>query len=315
MSRIPDNPAVRWLVLDCNYLAHRAWHVLRGAGLEVNGEPTAILFGFLREVVRLQRDFNTDRTVFCFDMKPYVRAEAYPTYKHKVVRFASDLEKQSKVELRRQLDMLRKQYLTEIGFKNILCQPGYEADDMIALACQHSAHADIDEFVIVSADHDLYQLLSPRVSIWNPRYREQFTYDWFRTRYPLVMPEEWAEVKAVAGCPSDNIKGIQQAAELTAMQLIADQIPHSRAVYQRYVSPEGRAIIERNRELVRLPHARLKKECELKRDTIRFDTWRSFCKRMKLKTLENDYPVTTDNVRKKVMRSLDKRREQRATQG
>ena len=69
----------RYLILDCNYLAHRAKHVF--GDLSHEGSMTGVIYGFLKDLLILSERFNTQRFIFCWDSKSSKREKIYPLYK------------------------------------------------------------------------------------------------------------------------------------------------------------------------------------------------------------------------------------------
>jgi len=103
-------------------------------------------------------------------------------------------------------------------------QDRYEADDLIATyAAQAEARgADV---LIISADKDLMQLITPKVSMYDPASGER---DERRIGlnevivYFGVSPERVADVQALAGDSTDNVPGARGIGLKTAAQLIHD---------------------------------------------------------------------------------------------
>lgn len=240
-----------WLVLDVNGLCWRAYHST--GGLSYHGTPTGVTFGFLGEILRLQSHFETDRIVFCFDRGESLRSKLCKTYKYnriKKKKEATDHEKEMYDQIRRQITDLRKKHLPAAGFKNVFSQKGYEADDIIASVC-HNLQPD-DTAVVVSSDKDMFQLISKRVSVWRPKEQELWTKRKFIGTYGIV-PKDWAWVKAIAGCSSDEVQGIPGIGEIRALQYIKRTINPSSGWYKAITDKAARRIIIRNLPLVTLP--------------------------------------------------------------
>ena len=86
----------------------------------------------------------------------------------------TDEEKEAYWDFRQQVAKLRKEYLPAIGFRNILHQQFFEADDVIASVCQYSLKGS--QGIIVSSDHDMFQLLAlPNVIMWSPKLNKAVT--------------------------------------------------------------------------------------------------------------------------------------------
>jgi DNA polymerase-1 len=212
------------------------------------GDP---VYGFLATVMSLRERFDTDNFVFAFDRGKLKRTEILPTYKDRPPR-SPDHEEEHKLA-KQTMEQLRRKLLPFFGFKNILSQPGYEADDVIASVVINSL-PEGDDAVIVSTDNDLLQLLSTdRVVIYNPNkelvYNEaKFSEEWYG-----LQPGDWALVKAIAGCRSDNVPGIRGIGETTAAKFVAGQLPWHSSGYEKIKSTK-KSVFEERLKLVKLPY-------------------------------------------------------------
>lgn len=244
-----------WLILDCHYLCYRALHTT--GQLSHEDVLTGVIYGFLRDVMLLQEQFLTNRLVFCFDRSPSHRARDYPGYKANRTEDGMDKEeKLARAELRRQIKLLRSRYLRQVGFRNIFHQQGYEADDVIASVVRDLPKTD--EAIIVSADRDLIQLLKPNVFIWNPHKKKAYTLKSLYAEFGIE-PMAWVDIKALAGCGSDNVEGIRGVGEKTAAKFLRGHLKAESAAFQAIV--KGDKIWRRNRALVKLPYPGVERFC------------------------------------------------------
>lgn len=235
-----------WAVLDVPYLGYRAAHS-QPEGLWFRGEPTTVAFGLFREMEQLNQRFPDLRFVFCFEGRGSLRRKIYRQYKLSRNELTKE-QLEFKQLVRYQLEKVRDYWLREIGFENIFWQDGYEADDWVAVVCSQMGPGA--RALMVSGDQDLYQLLGRRVAMWEPRKQAVLTESKFRKQYGIC-PTMWADVKAIAGCPGDNVPGIGGIGPKRAIAyLTAVDGPQSR-YYERIV--QGVDIWTRNEQLVRLP--------------------------------------------------------------
>ena len=103
-------------------------------------------------------------------------------------------------------------------------QDRYEADDLIATYAAE-AEARGADVLIISADKDLMQLVTPKVSMYDPASGERDerriglkeVFDYFG-----VSPERVSDVQALAGDSTDNVPGARGIGMKTAAQLIQD---------------------------------------------------------------------------------------------
>lgn len=268
------------LLLDCNYLCRRAQHT---TGELTNG----VLFGFFRDLIVLREHFPEYSPVFCFDRGPFRRSSIYPDYKANRKRSNGDEAKESQFQI--ELKELRRVHLKEMGFQNIFRKEGFEADDLIARIVQDK---EFENAIIVSADHDLYQCLQKGVRIWHPQQKKLLSHKWFKETYK-VFASDWPFIKAVAGCSSDNIKGIQGVGEATACKFVLGELKKSSKAYQAIIV--GQDHIHNNCQLTRLPFPGTPK-CKLK-DSPDFipERWNATLKRIGMLSLVGTLPGARRN--------------------
>lgn len=220
-----------WLILDCNYLCHRAYHAL--GALSHGAEATGTIYGFLNTVNALHEQFNTPNIAFCWDYGRGQREVYDPRYKQPrrdAEAKWDDAERGRRGQFRCQMKKLRAKYLRMIGYRCIYYQYGYEADDVIASLVLHTLGPD-DEAIIVCSDKDLYQLLAPNVRIWNPSQNKTVTLQSFYQEWGIG-PRRWPMVKAMAGCPSDNVIGLAGVGEVTAARYLRNELPPHHKAYK-----------------------------------------------------------------------------------
>lgn len=276
------------LVLDVHYLAHRAFH--SSQSLSWGNRPTGVIFQFLKGVTMLKDEFQTDRIAFCFEHSHLLRKDVYPPYKRKRhTKERTPEEIKSYKEFHQQIHALRDEYLPEIGFKNIFCCDGYESDDVMAGLARNSRLDE--EVILVTADSDLWQCLSPSVTIYSPQRRMLLTHEWFTNTYG-IRPSQWAVVKAMAGCNGDEVTGIKGVGEKTALRYLKGDLKKESAIYQRIVSLESGMIVQRNRHLVHLPY----KGCpvpDIQEDVVSKKKWLKVCESLGMHTIAKHPPVAT----------------------
>jgi len=268
------------VIVDVSNLAHRAFHTT--GELSYEGDGTGVLYGVLRDIAQLGDLFGSGTFAFCFDGGHDVRRKIYSKYKESRLqrrREADEFEQEARRDLRRQIYRLRTRYLPQAGFENIIWQEGFEADDVIAWLVDYYG---TDEFVIVSSDHDLLQLLSgDRVVIWSPVAKQVVNEDVFRDRYGIG-PSMWSMVKAIAGCNSDGVPGVRGVGEKTAVKYISGNLNTESKKYQDIIN--SHELIDRNLKLVDLP-AEGCGPFELERDRVTEKDWNKLVMSMGMKSL------------------------------
>lgn len=251
------------ILIDCHNVGHAAFYAL--GQLDFHGRRTGVIYGFLLRIFSIAKKFDTIKFIFCWDSKQSIRRAHFKGYKdrnkkNKEIKTESELLDLK--ALHNQLDEIRDNTLPLMGFSNNLYRNGFEADDIIAAVIRNGEfptgwkNKKEPEFIIVSSDKDLYQLLGRYVCIYNLRAGTVYTIKKFREEY-RIEPQDWVMAKAIGGCVSDTIPGIEGIADPAKSK-------DSRAV--KYLrgelggkwadlinSDEGRIIIDRNLPLVELP--------------------------------------------------------------
>lgn len=280
-----------WLLLDVNNLAYRAFHAM--GELSFSAIKTGVVFGILRDVVSLQDEFATDCVAFCFDIGEPRRRAVLPCYKlkrHTKHREAPPEERTARQHMHEQTTALRTDYLPRIGYRNIFAQPGYEADDLIA-SIVHNNIGPADEAIIVSSDNDLLQLLRHNVIIYSPSKRKAVTLQSFQKQWGLP-PEMWPSVKAIAGCSTDEIPGIEGCGEKTAAKFLRAEMNPNTLAAQRITSPDGRIQRALNKRVVRLPLEGTD-PVTLRDDAVSVKGWHSVCDQLGMASLRHMSPLST----------------------
>lgn len=241
------------LLVDFSYFAHRAQYSHKG--LSFDDHATNILFGFFEALRNAAFDpkLFSNRLHLFLDSRQSHRREAFPTYK--AGRQSSD--DPEKVAMRQeyltQSALLRDEILPSIGFP-FYHQTGLESDDLMAQAAIQITK-DNGQGVMLTADGDLWQAITHNVHWFDPGrdlYYEPASF-WAAKE---LDPKDWTRVKSIAGCKTDNVPGVPGVGEKTAIDFILGSLKESSKKHQAIVA--GLDIINRNLELVKVPHHRTK---------------------------------------------------------
>lgn len=276
---------VTWMIVDGNYMAYRAFFASKERASLANG----IVFGFLSDVLSIQRQLFATNIVFCFDEGKSKRKEVYSGYKAERLSRKDPHERKMFDNLKKQIRDIQYEYLPLLGFKNIFSQDGYEADDIIASVCQNTRKA-MYLSTIVSSDRDFYQLLvDNEVEILHPSTNETVTASSFWDKH-LLHPKDWVAVKCLAGCKSDSVPGIPQVGETTACHYLSGRLSPSRNIYKTLERVE-KEMIEKNEKLVRLPFPGVR-SFRLTGDKITVQQWRKGVKELGMESLMKRQPLS-----------------------
>ncbi|MCF6290092.1 MAG: DNA polymerase I [Desulfobacterales bacterium] len=195
-------------LIDGSAYIYRAYHAIAPLSNK-SGLPTHAVLGFTNILLRVLRDKAVEYLAVAFDAKgPTFRHAAYPRYKANRPAMPDDLIPQIPY-----IKELVKAY-------NILAleQQGVEADDLIAsaaVALSRTGHP----VVVVSGDKDLFQLVSDRVSLWEPMRDLHYDPAAVHEKYQ-VTPEQLLDFFALIGDAGDNVPGVPGVGPKTAEKLI-----------------------------------------------------------------------------------------------
>lgn len=232
------------LLVDVSYMAYRAF--FSTGQLSFRGEPTGILFGMLRDVDTLINQFGASQCVMAFDCGGAgLRGLLLPTYKGN----RPSMDEQQAEAFYTQVAKLRVKIFPALGFRNIFRVKGYEADDILAY-CANRLPENQDG-VIITSDEDLWQCLRTNVSWYSPGKKKVVTSAAFKEEWGID-PCQWPDVKAFAGCSTDNVPGIDGVGEKTAAKWYRGKLKPDSIAYQKISA--GLDVHKRNIPLVRLPY-------------------------------------------------------------
>ncbi|WP_297984951.1 DNA polymerase I [uncultured Campylobacter sp.] len=174
-----------------------------------DGKPSGMIHGFANFIANLKQEFHSDYIVFALDSggKTF-RNDIDPNYKAN----RSEAPKELKEQLPICIDMIERMGLCSLRVE------GYEADDIIASFIKNNSQDDL-QIKVVTHDKDLYQLISPRVSIYSPAKKELYDRDGCYEKYGIY-PEQVRDFLALTGDSADNIPGVKGIGDKGAKKLL-----------------------------------------------------------------------------------------------
>ena len=195
-------------LIDGSAYIYRAYHALSPLS-NSRGLATHAIYGFISILRRLFKERTPRYVAVAFDSRgPVFRHDIYGDYKANRPPMPADLAEQ--------IPYIRK-YVAAANLP-ILEQVGVEADDLIASAVrclQREGH----RVVIVSGDKDLLQLVSDRVTMWDPMKDKVMDSAEVEKKYN-VAPKQLLDCFALIGDSADNIPGVPGIGPKTAEKLI-----------------------------------------------------------------------------------------------
>ena len=198
------------ILVDAHNILHRCYHACENNPLMTStGIHTSAIYGLWTHLLRLNKEYPGTALVAVFDPidGSAWRKALYPEYKAG--------RKEKPPELPPQIEASRE-LVHEMGFE-VVCCPGYEADDAIA-SLARSSEAKGYLVLIVSSDKDLRQLVSDRVRVLTPSgvmYSEAEVL----VKHE-VPPSLLGDLLALAGDASDNVPGVDGIGGKTAAALL-----------------------------------------------------------------------------------------------
>jgi DNA polymerase-1 len=195
-------------LIDGSAYVYRAFHAVRDLS-NSKGMPTNAVFGFTRMLIKLIQERSPQYVAMFFDAKG-------PTFRHAIYTPYKANRPPMPDELAGQLPWIRK--VTDAFNIPVLERPGYEADDLIG-TCARLAEAAGFAVVMVTGDKDFIQLVSDRVSIWDPMKDRVIDAATVRTEFNLA-PGQIIDMMGLAGDAADNVPGVPGIGPKTALTLI-----------------------------------------------------------------------------------------------
>ncbi len=202
-------------LIDGHALAYRMYFALTAGGSSQRwqtstGEPTAGIYGFARELLRIFEQEKPDYLAVAFDTGKTFRDTIYPEYKATRAKMPDDL--------RPQIERIRQM----VDAFNIprLEMEGFEADDVLGSAASWAAKQGLG-VKIITGDRDLLQLVNDRTIVYLAGDDQNYITPEDVLGKMHVRPEQVVDYKALVGDKSDNIPGVPGVGEKTTENLIS----------------------------------------------------------------------------------------------
>lgn len=219
------------VIIDTFNFLHRAYYAIPKSFRAPDNTPTNAVYGVSSMIISIIQELKPDYMIAALDsMKPTFRSEEFSNYKAQ----RKEMDEELRVQIPIVFDAISK-----LGILKLNCE-GYEADDVIGTLVHR--FEDTFKIYILSNDRDLWQLISPNVSILLPSTKgifEEINLDNVSAR--LDFPKEYlTDYKALRGDTSDNIPGVHGIGEVTAKKLISEYQTVEN-IYQHIeeIKPEG----------------------------------------------------------------------------
>lgn len=206
---LPNDPDALW-ILDLSSWVRGAWESIKPAPPPDDLHDRSVVLAFARRLAGLLGTERPARLVAAVDSRsPPWQAALWPGYKAG--------RKQPGPGYWEQLRVVRQ----VLGLHNIPCveADGYQADDVIATLTMKALVADL-RVVIITKDHDLWQLVGPLVLAWGGAVDDPvIDRAAVMKRYHGIGPDLLADMMALAG-DGDEAPGIPRIGDKTAAALL-----------------------------------------------------------------------------------------------
>ncbi len=175
------------------------------------GISTSALYGFIRSLNKIIKDFSPKYMVAIFDGpdSKQSRTEVFADYKMHRKKAPDDLYPQFQMAAD----------FCELAGIPTLCIPNYEADDVMATVAKWSEKQKFFTYLCTS-DKDLFQLINDNIVALNA-HKDNLIMDSEKVKEKFgVNPNQILDYLSIVGDASDNIPGIQGFGPKTASQLL-----------------------------------------------------------------------------------------------
>ncbi len=256
--------AKTFFIIDGSSYIYRAFYAIRELS-NTAGLPTNATYGFTKMLLKIINEKKPDYLAIAFDAKgDTFRNEMYAEYKaHRPPM--PDL-------LRQQIPYIHS--MVEAFQIPLIQQVGLEADDLIGTLAKKGEAEKLD-VTIVTGDKDMYQLITPKVIVYDSMKDRSYTEESIQEKFGIA-PNQIVEMMGLMGDAVDNIPGVKGIGKKTAMQLIQNfgTIENLLSRIDEINRPKQREILESEAERARLSRdlATIKTDCPMDFDLHRFET-------------------------------------------
>lgn len=253
----------KFFILDAYALIFRSYYAfINNPRYNSKGLNTSAIFGFTNVLDEILKKENPSHLAVCFDApEATFRKDLYPEYKANRQATPEDIKKSIP-------------YIKEIlkAFKiPIFEQVGFEADDLAGSLAKKFSNSDFEIFLMTS-DKDYLQLIDENIRVFKPKTKQNeiriIDVEKFQELYGLQSPIQYIEVLALAGDTADNVPGIPNIGEKTALKLL-QKYGSIEGIYDNVeeLSPKQKENFIQNKELLQLSHKLVTIKIDIEIDT------------------------------------------------
>ncbi len=225
-------------IIDGTGQIYRSFYAIKELSTS-KGFPTNAIYGFINILNKILKDIKPDYICTVFDSPK-------PNFRHKLYKEYKITRSKPPENLIVQIEKI-KEITKNLGI-NVLEIEGWEADDIIAtIVKKFSQHC---EYIIVSSDKDIMQLVNKNVKLFNTRtgeyYDEKYIQEKLGIKPPLI-----PSYLALVGDKVDNIKGISGIGHKRALEILKANQPLEKLIENPFIIPKKyRDIVIHNKNLL-----------------------------------------------------------------
>lgn len=202
------------MIIDGSSLLFRAFYALpllnTKEGIYTNG-----VYGFLTMFYRIIKEKEPDYMAVAFD-------RSGPTFRNEIFKDYKSSRTAPPAEIKDQFSMLKE--ILEAMKIPALDSQEYEADDIAGTLAKNGEKKDL-EVILVTGDMDYLQLATDNTEVIVTRRgiteTEKYNREGVIEKYGIT-PEQFIDLNALKGDPSDDIPGVPGIGEKTGLTLIKD---------------------------------------------------------------------------------------------
>jgi DNA polymerase I len=197
-------------LVDASGFIYRSYFAIQNL-TNSKGESTNGLYGFIRSILKLMKDFQPTHLVSVFDgpQSTLKRSEIYPDYKAHRKEMPKDLVHQI---------VWARQFCRLMGIPE-MALTGVEADDTMGSIATWAAIEGAEVFLCTS-DKDFCQLVNKKIKILNTHKDNLILDEEGVFKQFGVRPDQIIDYLAITGDASDNVPGLPGFGPKTAADLL-----------------------------------------------------------------------------------------------
>lgn len=278
------------LLIDCSSLFHPVKYRVLSRG----GSYDDIIIEFFDDLLGIIHKFKTKDIVFFFEGTKkglHYRKNVYPSYKQQKdkdgnikTKEKTEKELEDDKESFKRFDIIQD-FIKNMGFR-VVVQNGCESDDTLAMIVKQEEYKD-EKFVMVTSDEDMYSTLTNgNVTLYMCTKRLIYTREMF-IQEKGIDPSKWRLVKAIGGCKSDHVQGVNGIGEKKAIAYIKGEMKDTLASYKK-IKDFPIELQRRNMYLVSIPIKETEKVI-LDEDKSSYENFVKCCYDMNLSDVFNHF--------------------------